>query len=94
VSRTVDVRSFDQPFAMLCDAPTEYRKYPDIMKYLSAGSHNVRRNVCARSGSWRIRDGSETANKNAGMPRAMTNWTSRDFAFDFLIFSGKKHLAG
>ncbi|HEY9046851.1 MAG TPA: glycoside hydrolase family 97 protein [Ohtaekwangia sp.] len=27
---------FDQPFAMLCDAPAEYRKYPDIMKYLSA----------------------------------------------------------
>lgn len=27
---------FDQPFAMLCDSPAAYRKYPDIMKYLSA----------------------------------------------------------
>lgn len=27
---------FDQPFAMLCDAPAEYRKFPDIMKYLSS----------------------------------------------------------
>jgi alpha-glucosidase len=26
---------FDQPLAFLCDAPTEYRKYPDIMKFLS-----------------------------------------------------------
>jgi alpha-glucosidase len=27
---------FDQPFGVLCDAPTEYDKYPDIMKYISA----------------------------------------------------------
>lgn len=27
---------FDQPFAMLCDAPAEYRKNPDVMKFLSA----------------------------------------------------------
>jgi alpha-glucosidase len=27
---------YDQPFAMLCDSPAEYRKYSDIMNYLSA----------------------------------------------------------
>jgi alpha-glucosidase len=27
---------YDQPFAMLCDSPAEYRKYADILKYLSA----------------------------------------------------------
>ncbi|MFN8888292.1 MAG: glycoside hydrolase family 97 catalytic domain-containing protein, partial [Cyclobacteriaceae bacterium] len=26
---------FHQPFAMLCDSPAEYRKYPDIMEFLS-----------------------------------------------------------
>jgi alpha-glucosidase len=27
---------FDQPLAFMSDSPTEYRKYPDIMKFLSA----------------------------------------------------------
>jgi alpha-glucosidase len=73
---------FDQPFAMLCDAPAEYRKYPDIMRFLSAvpttfdetlpltGSVGELAVVAKRKGAeWFI--------------GAATNWEARSTTIDF-----------
>jgi alpha-glucosidase len=76
---------FNQPFAILCDSPTEYRKYPDIMKFLSVvpttfdevkvleAKANEVAVVAKRKGS-------------AWFVGAMTNWTGRDITInlDFL----------
>lgn len=72
---------FDQPFAMLCDAPAEYRKYPDMMKFLSAVPTSFDSTVIvdARLGEYAI-----TAKKrgNDWYVGGMTGWTARDVNVD------------
>lgn len=76
---------FDQPLAMLCDAPTEYMKYPDIMKYLSAvpttfdDTKVLAAKVCKYAMMAKRKDKSWYVG-------AMTNWQSRslNLSFSFL----------
>lgn len=72
----------DQPFAMLCDAPAEYRKYPDIMKYLSAvpTAFDETRVLNAKVGEYAVvakRKGNEW------FLGASTNWNARTIDVDF-----------
>jgi alpha-glucosidase len=72
---------FNQPFAMLCDSPAEYRKYPDIMEFLSSvptvfdetkilqAKANELAVVAKRKG-------------NTWFVGAMTNWTAREIIID------------
>lgn len=80
---------FEQPFAMLCDSPTEYRKYPDIMQYLSVvpTAFDETRVLEAKVNQFAViakRKG------NAWYVGAMTNWTERDIVVDFsFLLKGK-----
>jgi alpha-glucosidase len=73
---------FHQPFAMLCDSPAEYRKYPDIMEFLSLVPTVFDETKVLHA----------KANEVAVMAKrkgdvwflgAMTNWTARDITLDF-----------
>lgn len=79
---------FDQPFAMLCDAPAEYRKYPDVMKFLSPVPTSFDSTVVieAKLGEYAV-----TAKKrgNDWYIGGMTGWTARDVNFK-LSFLDKK----
>jgi len=73
---------FDQYFAMLSDSPTEYEKYPDIMKYLSA--------VPATFDETKVLDGKVGAYAMIAKRKgkdwfigAMTNWDERKLTLDF-----------
>jgi alpha-glucosidase len=72
----------DQPFAMLCDAPAEYRKYPDIMRYLSAvpTSFDETKVLQAKLGEHIVMAKRKDKNWFVG---AMTNWNARDLEIDF-----------
>ncbi|MGF7233115.1 glycoside hydrolase family 97 protein [Arachidicoccus sp.] len=76
---------FDQPLAMLCDAPTEYMKYPDIMRYLSVvpTTFDDTRVLAAKIGKYAMMAKREGKNWYVG---AMTNWQSRslNLSFSFL----------
>ncbi len=81
---------FDQPFAMLCDAPAEYRKYPDIMKYLSAvpTSFDETKVIAAKANQYAV---VAKRKNNDWYVGAMTNWTSRKLTVDFSFLpKGKK----
>lgn len=72
---------YDQPFAMLCDAPAEYRKYPDIMRYLSAvpTSFDEMKVLQGKVAEYAIvakRKGKEW------FIGAMTNWNGRSASID------------
>lgn len=82
---------FDQPFAMLCDAPAEYRKYPDIMKFLSAVPTTFDETIPLQGsvGEFAIlakRKGNEW------FVGAATNWQARTTTIDFSFLpKGKKY---
>lgn len=84
---------FDQPFAMLCDAPAEYRKYPDIMKYLSAvpTAFDETKVLDAKTNQYAIM---AKRKNNEWFVGAMTNWTGRKVTIDFSFLpKGKKFTA-
>lgn len=72
----------DQPFAMLCDAPAEYRKYPDIMKFLSAipTTFDETKAIGAKMGKYAIM--AKRKNKE-WFVAASTNWQARTIDLDF-----------
>jgi alpha-glucosidase len=71
---------FDQPFAMLCDAPAEYRKYPDVMRFLSCVPTSFDSTVIvdAKLGEYAV-----TAKKrgNDWYIGGMSGWTAHDLSF-------------
>lgn len=73
---------FDQPLAMLCDAPTEYMKYPDIMKYLSVVPtiFDDTKVLAAKVGEYAMMAKRKGNDWYVG---AMTNWTERTLALSF-----------
>ncbi len=73
---------FDQYFAMLSDSPTEYEKYPDIMKYLSAvpTAFDETKALDAKVGAYAVMAKRKGNNWFVG---AMTNWDERKVNMDF-----------
>lgn len=73
---------YDEPFAMICDSPAEYRKYPDIMTYLSAvpASFDDTRVLQARLGQYAVMAKRKGRDWFVG---AMTDWDARDLRVDF-----------
>jgi len=73
---------FDQPLAYLCDAPTEYRKYADILSFLSKVPTvwNQTLPLAAEVGKYAV-----IARKHAEewYVGAMTNYDARDVEVDF-----------
>jgi alpha-glucosidase len=73
---------FDQPLAYLCDAPTEYRKYTDILSFLSKVPTvwNQTLPLAAEVGKYAV-----IARKHAEewYVGAMTNYEARDVEIDF-----------
>jgi alpha-glucosidase len=73
---------FDQPFAMLCDSPKEYEKYPDVMQFLSAvpTTFDDTRVLDARFGQYAV----EAKRKgDAWFIGAMSNWAAHEVELDF-----------
>lgn len=84
---------FDQPLGVLCDAPTEYERYSDIMKYLSA--------VPTTFDETKVLDGkvgeyiaiAKKKNKDWFIG-AMTNWDARNMNIDLSFLpEGDKYVA-
>jgi Glycoside hydrolase 97. len=73
---------YDQYFAMLCDSPSEYRKYPDIMKFLSAVpvSFDYTKVLEAKVGEYAVIAKQKGNDWYIG---GMTDWTTRQFNIDF-----------
>lgn len=73
---------FDQYFAMLADSPTEYEKYPDMMKYLGAvpTTFDETRVLDAKVGAYALMAKRKGNNWFVG---GMTNWDERKVNFDF-----------
>lgn len=73
---------FDQYFAMLSDSPTEYEKYPDIMKYLSAvpSVFDETKVLDGKVGAYAVVAKRKGKNWFVG---AMTNWDERKVNIDF-----------
>lgn len=72
---------YDSPLQMLCDAPTEYLKYPDILSFLSK--------VPVTWDDTKILDGvigeyiiTLRKKDDSWYVGGMTNWTARDYAID------------
>lgn len=80
---------FDQPFAMLCDAPTEYIKYPDIMSFLSAVPtvFDETKVLDAGLGEYAV---IAKRKKDKWFVGAMTNWESRTVKLDFSFLPDNK----
>jgi alpha-glucosidase len=84
---------FDQPFAMLSDSPTEYEKYPDIMKYLSAVPTVFDETMAldGKVGQYAVIAKKKDKNWFVG---AMTNWDERKINIDFSFLTpGKTYQA-
>jgi alpha-glucosidase len=73
---------YDQYFAMLCDSPSEYRKYPDIMKFLSAVpvSFDDTKVLAAKAGEYALMAKQQGDDWYVG---GMTDWTARNLQVDF-----------
>lgn len=73
---------FDSQFTMLCDSPDEYRKYPDILSYLSSVpvSFDDTRALSAKMGEHAL-----LAKKKGDewYVSGMTNWNERSQEIDF-----------
>lgn len=73
---------FDQSLAMLCDAPAEYEKYPDVLKFLSAvpTTFDDTKVLAARVGEYAL-----TAKRKGDdwFVGGMTTWTPRNLNIDF-----------
>ena len=85
---------FDQYFAMLCDSPSEYRKYPDIMKFLSDVPVVFDNTIVldAKVGEYILMAKQKGDKWYIG---AMTNWTARDLTVDFSFLPNNvKYAAG
>lgn len=74
--------AYDQYLAMLCDAPTEYRKFPDIMEFLSAVpvTFDYTHVLEAKMGEYIV---IAKQNGNNWFVGGMTNWEARDAVVDF-----------
>jgi len=84
---------FDQYFAMLCDSPTEYRKYPDIMKFLSdvPVDFDNTRVLSAKVGEYALMAKQKGEKWYVG---GMTDWTARSLDIDFSFLpEGEKYTA-
>ncbi len=84
---------FDQPVAMLCDAPTEYEKYPDVLKYLSAvpTTFDDTKVLDASLGEYALMAKRKGQDWFVG---GMTNWTKRDLNMDFSFLPKGKSFRG
>lgn len=73
---------YDQPFAMLADSPTEYEKYPDIMKFLSAVPtvYDESKALKAKIGEYAMVARRKGSDWYLG---AMTNWEPKEIEVDF-----------
>jgi alpha-glucosidase len=73
---------FDQPLGFLCDAPTEYARYPDILDYLSRVPTVWNKTVPleAKFGEYAI-IAKQTGND--WYVSGMTNWTERKVSVNF-----------
>lgn len=80
---------FDHPFAMLCDSPAEYRKYPDIMKFLSAvpTAFDETKVLEAKATEFAV---VAKRKENVWYIGAMTNWTAREIIIDFSFLPNGK----
>lgn len=80
---------FDQPLAMLCDSPTEYMKYPDIMKFLSAVPtvFDDTKILDAKVGEYAL---IAKKKENKWFIGAMTNWESRTLKLNFSFLPDNK----
>ena len=84
---------YDQYFAMLCDSPSEYRKYPDVMRFLSAVpvSFDYTKVLDAKVGEYILMAKQKGEDWYVG---GMTNWTAREMFIDFSFLSeGKQYIA-
>lgn len=84
---------YDQPFGMLCDSPTEYMKYPDLMRFLSAVPtvFEETRVLDAKLGEYAVMAKKKNDQWFVG---AMTNWESRKLQLDFSFLpAGKTYTA-
>lgn len=72
---------YDQYLAMLCDSPTEYRKYPDIMRFLSVVPVTFDQTLIldATIGKHIL---TAKQKDNHWFVGGMTDWTARDFDLD------------
>ncbi|WP_026327253.1 glycoside hydrolase family 97 protein [Proteiniphilum acetatigenes] len=77
---------YDQYLAMLCDAPTEYRKFPDIMEFLATVpvTFDHTRVLDAEIGEYIV---TAKQNGNNWFIGGMTNWKARDAVIDFSFLS-------
>ncbi len=73
---------FDQPVGYLCDSPTEYRKFPDILDYLSKVPTVWKKTipVDARLGEYAIV--AKQTNDDEWYIAGMTNWNERNVEVD------------
>lgn len=84
---------FDQYFAMLSDSPDEYRKYPDILRFLSNVPTSFDNTIAldARVGEYIMMAKQKGSSWYIG---AMTNHTARRLNIDFSFLpKGKKYIA-
>jgi alpha-glucosidase len=84
---------YDQAFAMLCDSPAEYMKYPDIMKFLSVvpTDFDDTRPLDAKVGEYAV---IAKKKKDSWFVGAMTNWVAREVPVDFsFLTQGKTYTA-
>jgi alpha-glucosidase len=84
---------FDQYFAMLSDSPTEYEKYPDVMRYLSAvpTTFDETRVLDGKAGAYAMMAKRKGKDWFVG---AMTNWDERKLTLDFSFLpKGAKYKA-
>jgi alpha-glucosidase len=77
---------YDQYFAMLCDSPMEYRKYPDIMQFLSEVpvTFDDTQALDAKVGEYVLMAKRKGSNWYVG---GMTNWDARTIDVDFTFLS-------
>ncbi|NDV64269.1 glycoside hydrolase family 97 protein [Bacteroides sp. 224] len=83
----------DQYFAMLCDSPAEYIKYPDIMSFLSKVpvTFDDTKVLSAKVGEYALMAKQKGDEWFVG---GMTNWTARNMTADFSFLpAGKKYKA-
>lgn len=84
---------YDQYFAMLCDSPMEYRKYPDIMEFLSAVpvTFDYTKPLQAKMGEYAVIAKRKGESWYVG---GMTDWRARSLTVDFsFLDKGKTYEA-
>ena len=84
---------FDQPLAMLCDAPSVYEQYPDILGYLSRvpTTFDDTKVLGASLGNYAVLAKQSGKDWYIG---AMTNWDARNIKVDLSFLPrGKKYTA-